>query len=400
MQHSDIQPLVTAYHRMLGSVTFPNKRFLYSRIDWRERMIGIKGPRGAGKTTLLLQRIREAYKDTDKAIWVSLDNLWFQTHNVDELVDWLYSYGVTDIFFDEVHKCPQWTLRLKNYYDNYPDLRIVYTGSSMLEIDNSNVDLSRRQSLYSLPVMSFREYLSMEGLVGLDALTLDNLLADHVEIATELCSKHKILKHFEAYLDHGQYPFYKTDGAAFHRHLAATANLCVESDLPAVADVTYPTVEKTKRLLMIVAESVPFVPNISKLAAALNTTRDMCLKLLYLLDRAGVLCLLTRQRKSYKQLAAPEKIYLANTNLIAALSANGDTGNRRETFFLSQLRNVAEIAMPSAGDFTIDGRTFEVGGPSKDFTQIKDMDGSYLIIDGIETGHGARIPLWMFGLLY
>lgn len=401
MESADILPLINAYHRRLASTTLLFKRYLFNTINWNVRLIGIMGARGAGKTTLLLQHIKETFKNPDDTLWVSLDNLWFQNHSLLELVDYLYAHGMTTIFFDEVHKYPHWIQLIKNLYDSYPDLNIVYTGSSMLEIDNSKTDLSRRQSLYMLPVMSFREYLAFIDVLHLQPLKLEDLLENHVSIAMDIVQQTKILKHFHDYLEHGCYPFFKEAGADYLMRLAATAQLVIDTDMPAVEKVTYATLEKTKKLLGIIAQSVPLVPNISKLGSALESTRDSTIRMIYTLDKAQILMLLTRELKSYKHLVAPEKIYLNNTNLMAAFSTPVNEGNMRETFFMNQVQQVGTVQMPKNGDFLVNGKyLFEVGGPYKTFEQIKDEPDSYLVIDNIEMGTGNRIPLWLFGLLY
>lgn len=401
MTHSDIQPLLTVYLRRISTVDMSFKRYLHSVINWNARLIGIKGPRGVGKTTLLLQHIRENFANSDDAIWLSLDNFWFKTHSLDELVEWLYTHGRTAIYLDEVHKYPDWALHIKNYYDNYPDLRIIYTGSSMLNIDNSNVDLSRRQTVYTLPIMSFREYLQFENITQTGPITLDQLLIDHQSIAMSLCRKCKILNAFDQFNKIGQYPFYKENPEDYLSKLATATALVIENDLPSTTDITYATIEKMKKLLMIISENVPFIPNISKLCASLSTTRDSCLRMLYLLDRANVIKLLHKELRNYKSILSPEKIYMANTNLMEAFSSRKDIGNMRETYFISQIQPVSTVQMPTKGDFLINGDyTIEVGGPSKSFEQIKNINNSYLAIDGIEIGDGERIPLWMFGLLY
>jgi predicted AAA+ superfamily ATPase len=401
MESADILPLINAYHRRLASTTLLFKRYLFNTINWNVRLIGIMGARGAGKTTLLLQHIKETFKNPDDTLWVSLDNLWFQNHSLLELVDYLYTHGMTTIFFDEVHKYPNWIQFIKNLYDSYPDLNIVYTGSSMLEIDNSKTDLSRRQSLYMLPVMSFREYLAFIDVLHLQPLKLEDLLENHVSIAMDIVQQTKILKHFHDYLEHGCYPFFKEAGADYLMRLAATAQLVIDTDMPAVEKVTYATLEKTKKLLGIIAQSVPLVPNISKLGSALESTRDSTIRMIYTLDKAQILMLLTRELKSYKHLVAPEKIYLNNTNLMAAFSTPVNEGNMRETFFMNQVQQVGTVQMPKNGDFLVNGKyLFEVGGPYKTFEQIKDEPDSYLVIDNIEMGTGNRIPLWLFGLLY
>lgn len=401
MSQDDLQTMHAKYLRKVAAVDMTFRRYLYDKINWDVRMIGIKGARGVGKTTLLLQRIRLAFADPNEAFYVSLDDFWFQSHTLDELAQWLNSRGVTHLFLDEVHKYPKWSQTLKNLYDDYPEMRVVYTGSSMLEIDHSKADLSRRQTLYTLNVLSFREYLEFEGALQMPALTLDEVLKSHVVKAMEISNEIKVLRYFEDYLRRGCYPFYKESGDDFLLRLDETAKVVMEMDLPAVEEVTYPTIQKAKALLMIIAKNVPFEPNIQTLVNELETTRDLCLKLLYALDRAGLLLLLTNKPKSYKHLVKPKKIYLGNTNLMHAFSPSAEVGTRRETFFLNQVGAVAEVVMPQKGDFKVNGnRLFEVGGESKTFDQIANIPESYLVIDDIETGFGNRIPLWMFGMLY
>ena len=401
MQQSDLMLITTIFHRRLATVDLSFKRYLYNQIDWDYRLIGIKGARGVGKTTLLLQYIKEHFKDKKQTLWVSLDNLWFKNHGLDELVEYLYTHGITTIFFDEVHKFKDWALYFKNFYDSYPDLKIVYTGSSMLEIDNSKVDLSRRQVLYTLGNMSFREYLDFSGTLKTDALTLTQLLASHIDTAMEISSKIKVLQHFDDYCRFGCYPFFVEAKKNFYLQLNSVIQLVIETDMPSVMDVSYSTLEKIKKLLMIIVSNVPFAPNITKLAQILGSSRDNCLRMLYALDKANIISLLTKETKSYKHLAAPNKIYLNNTNLMYALSGGVDIGNMRETFFFNQLSQISDVVMPQQGDFLVDGRyLFEVGGQSKTYDQIKNIPDSYLAIDNVETGLGNRIPLWMFGLLY
>lgn len=401
MELTDIRPLIDFYHSRLAQVTTAFKRYLYPTINWESRVIGIKGERGVGKTTMLLQRIKEKYANPDDTFYITLDHFWFSTHTLQDLVDFLYRRGITEFYIDEVHKYKGWSTILKNLVDQYQDLRIVYTGSSLLEIDNAKADMSRRQTPYTLKGMSFREYLSYEGILGMGPVPLDRLLQEHSSIAIDIVSKTKVLRDFDAYLHNGVYPFYREAGNDFLIRLKEVVNLVVESDLPAVEKITYDTVEKCKKLLMIIAENVPLQPNVDRLATSLSTTRDTLLKLLYNLDKSQILELLTVQLKNYKKLVNPEKIYLGNTNLMYALSPKIDIGTLRETFFIDQLSSIDTVQMPVKGVFLVGGQyLFEVGGESKDFEQIAGISDSYLAIDGIEVGYGARIPLWMFGLLY
>lgn len=402
MELSDIKPLIDTYHRKIMTTSLTFKRYLYSKINWNVRLLGIRGARGVGKTTLILQYIKENFNNIDDALYVSLDNLWFNSYKLEDLVEYLYSHGIKYIFLDEVHKYPNWAVVIKNFYDNYPNLNIVYTGSAMLAIDNSKADLSRRQTLYTLNGMSFREYLEYEGIMQINPINLEDLLSNHVKLAMDICYNTVILKHFDNYLQKGYYPYYKESGEDYHYRIGEVTNLIIESDLPSVEDVTFSTIQKTKKLLMVIAQNVPLEPNIAKLTTQLETTRDQCLKMLYILDRAQLLMLFGEKIKDYKHLTNPKKIYLNNSNLMCSLSpSNISEGNKRETFFANQLNSIANVTIPKKGDFLVDGKfLFEVGGNSKTFDQIANIPESYLAIADIETGSGNRIPLWMFGLLY
>lgn len=401
MDISELQPLFDNYHRKIAKIDLRFKRYLYSQINWNARLIGIKGPRGVGKTTMLLQNILESYTDIDKALYASLDDLWFASHSLMDLVDWTYRHGIMRLYLDEVHRYDQWSINLKNIYDNYPDMSIVYTSSSLLVMDNAKVDLSRRQTVYTLYGMSFREYLELEGVVNLDAIPLEDLLQNHVRHAMRITNAIKVVPHFEAYLRHGYYPFYRESVEDFPTRLRETVSVVIESDLPAVEKVTFETLQKVKRLLMIISERVPFEPNMSELWKQLDTNNELGLRMLYALDKAQILGLLTAKSKSYKNLTKPDKIFLGNPNLMHALCSHVDKGNERETFFYSQLIVKSQIQYPRRGDFLIDDKyLFEVGGKSKTFDQIADEADSFLAVDDTEVGHGNRIPLWMFGLLY
>ena len=401
MEQNTIQPLIDACRIKLAHTSLRFKRYLYVQINWDVRLIGIKGARGVGKTTLLLQHIKESFPKSSQALYVSLDNLWFRTHTLEELAEYAHLHGITHLFLDEVHKYPDWSVTIKNLYDLYDDLSIVYTGSSMLEIDHSKTDLSRRQTLYTLYGMSFREYLEFEGITTMQAIGFDELLSNHEEIASELTVKVKVMQHFAQYLKNGYYPFYKDAGKDYLMRLQEVASLIIETDLPAVEDVSYGTIQKTKTLLMIIAQSLPLVTNVNKLGAQLETGRDLCLKMLYALDKAGLILLLTEKIKDYKHLISPEKIYLNNTNLMNALSLQTEIGTIRETIFANQLSAVTKLTMPKEGDFMVNETyLFEVGGKGKTFRQIADIPNSYLAVDDTEIGYENRIPLWMFGLLY
>jgi uncharacterized protein len=401
MEYTDIQPLLNVYHRKLAATDLRFKRYLYNEINWNVRLVGIKGARGVGKTTLLLQHIKDSFENVDDALYFSLDNLWFDNHRLEDLVEFLYTHGVVNLYIDEVHRYKNWWSLLKNFYDNYPDLKIVYTGSAMLAIDNSVADLSRRQSLYMLNGLSFREYLEYEDVITVPSVRLEDLLKNHVQIALDITSKMKVLKYFDLYLRSGYYPYYKEAGDDYLMRLSEVVRLVIDDDIPSVEEITYTTAQKIKKLLMVIAQNVPLEPNINKLASQLESSRDQTLKMLYWLDRAGLLWLLTEKQKDYKHLLGPKKVYLNNPNLMFALSGSVSEGTMRETFFANQVGTVADLIMPKQGDFLVDETSlFEVGGSRKTFDQIADIPNCYLAIDDIEVGNGNRIPLWMFGLLY
>ena len=403
MNESRIEEIIRVFNRRLTATPTEFHRYLFYEIDWEDKLIGIKGPRGCGKTTLLLQHIKQSFhgQELEKVLYVSLDNIWFADNKILDLVDFHYNHGGTHIFIDEIHYEPKWQTMLKNMSDNYPGMYIVYTGSSMLEIDAHEGDLSRRQVMYEMRGLSFREYLEYEGVVKHERLTLEQLMGNHVEIAMDICSRTNVLGCFNKYLREGYYPFYKAVRQGFDSRLLATVNQVIESDYPQIDDVTVATIRKTKKMLMVLSECVPQLPNMSQLYRELETDRNNGLKMLRALERGGLLLLLGSKAKSINQLSRPDKIYINNPTLMYALSPRADIGSVRETFFMNQLSQSHELSYPKAGDFLVDGRyLFEVGGKGKTFSQIKDIPDSYLAVDDTEIGRGARIPLWLFGMLY
>ncbi len=401
MEEVTIESIFRNYLRKVEETSVTFHRYLYNKIQWDAWCIGIKGARGVGKTTLILQHIKEAFPDRTKALYVSLDNIWFANHSLTDLVEYFYTHGGTHLFIDEVHKYPMWDRVLKNLADDYSNLHIVYTGSSMLQIDNNQGDMSRRQIVYTLREMSFREYLELEGLYKQEALSIENLLENHATIASNITSKVKVLPAFEKYLHCGCYPFYKRDNIEFESRLKEVIDQILYTDLPSVEDVSFATIQKTRRLLMILAERVPQTPKMTELYNALESSREQGLKMLYALERASLISLITTEPKNVKSMVKPDKILMGNPNLMNALSPNAEIGTIREAFFVNQLAAIAEVLYPKKGDFLINRKyLFEVGGRKKSFEQIKDEPNSFLAVDSIETGMFSRIPLWMFGLLY
>ncbi|MBQ9368052.1 MAG: AAA family ATPase [Victivallales bacterium] len=401
MESQELQRIYESQERRLKSVETRFHRFLHSQINWNARLISIQGARGTGKTTMLLQRIKEMFPQPEQALYASLDNLWFANHSLLDLVDYHVMHGGTHLFLDEVHYLKEWQTTLKNLYDDYPQLSIVYTGSSLLKISKEGGDLSRRQVIYSLPGLSFREYLAFEQLVALPVLSLKEIHSEHVELARKVTTSCAVQRVFEQYLVKGYYPFYKEPGDGYEERLLQIVAQVLESDYPAIDDALPSTIHKARRMLMILADNPPQTPNITKLCLELETDRKQGLKMLYALERAGLLSLLEASGATLKNLSRPAKIYCENPNLMYALASEAPIGTIRECFFLNQLRSGHQVVYPSQGDFLVDGKyLYEIGGRKKSFSQIKDVPDSFLAVDNTEIGRGNRIPLWCFGFLY
>ncbi len=389
-------------NRLIDETPTAFHRRLYRSVDWENRLVCIKGPRGTGKTTMLRQSAKERFGLDPRAIYVSFDHYWFKTHSPLEFAEEMHKQGVTHLFVDEVHHVEHWQTAIKNFTDFYPEMSVVYSGSSLLKMDNREGDLSRRQMAYTLDGLSFREFLAYEGALDAEPVPLEAVLADHVRIAADVARKIRVLPLFERYLATGFYPFYKTEHSGYYERVAATVDKVLDSDWPAVEDVTPATIRKTKKMLAVLAASCPQQPNMSALYRELETDRNQGLKMLSVLERAGLLALVPSGKDSLKNLSRPEKIFCANPNLMHALVSRADEGTIRETFFVNQLRAAGHaVVCADRGDFTVDGRyRVEVGGRKKGFAQIKDIPESFVAADDLEAGFGNRIPLWLFGFLH
>lgn len=388
-------------HRNVSQVSVSFKRDFHDTINWNARLIGIKGPKGVGKSTLLKQHIKETFPDDSKVLYVSLDNMWFANNDLADLVEYHYLHGGTHLFLDEVHKYEHWQTYIKNIYDDYPTMNVVFTGSSMLKLDKGEGDLSRRAAMYTMDGLSFREYLMFENALQFNKLSLDDITKNHVQIATDIARRIHILPYFEQYCKYGYYPFYKEDLEGFHAKLLEVVQQTIEMDIPSVDNVEYATVQKLKKLLGIIALQVPFIPKMEDLYGQLETSREQGLKLLDLLEKSALLSQLKNRTKAIRQMSSPDKLFLDNTNLMYAYNRSPEIGTIRETFFNNQVGTKHKLNSVKKGDFLIDGKcTIEVGGADKSFEQIKDIPDSYLAIDDVEFGRGNKIPLWLFGFLY
>ena len=401
----DMKPLFLAFYRKLEETDMRFERYLKSQIDWNNRLIAITGARGTGKTTLLLQHIKEHYGNNPQdVLYMSLDNIYFSTNNLYSLVDDFYSQGGRVLYIDEVHKYPTWSQEIKNIYDDFPTLKVIFTGSSMLQIFKADADLSRRVRHYQLFGMSFREFLIYEKLLSKsqEAFSLDEILENHISVSQKLTREITPLPAFQKYLQYGYYPYYKEDINGYGERVLQTFNTIMESDLPNTESIDFYSISRIKKLFYILSEMVPFTPNISQLSQMVDVTRQSLMNYLRLLEKAHSVLLLKQETTGIRQMVKPEKIYLQNTNYSYALSTeNPEIGNLRETFFFNQLQQNHKVTYKEQTDFCIDGKYyFEIGGKNKGTKQIKDLNNAYLALDGLTTGYRNEIPLWLFGFLY
>lgn len=371
-------------------------------IDWDNRLIGIKGNRGVGKTTLLLQYIKKNFKADNKVLYVSLDNFYFAENKLYNLANDFYKKGGQFIAIDEVHRYPDWSIELKNIYDDFPDLRIVFTGSSLLHLQKAKADLSRRAVMYEMPGLSFREFLNFETGLQLSFYSLNEILSRHTEITAEIISQIKPLEHFENYLNYGYYPFYLENKKSFHQKLSETIQTVIEIDIPQFEAVQTSNIIYLKKLLNIISNSVPFKPNLNSISQRTGIALNTMKKYIKYLNDAQMLALLYFQDKGINSLNKAEKIYLDNSNLIYNFSGNtGNIGNMRETFFMNQVGYQNKLNASKNADFMVNDKyTIEIGGKNKKQSQIKGIENAFIVKDNITIGNDNIIPLWLFGFLY
>lgn len=377
------------------------RRYLHNQINWKQRMIGIKGPRGTGKTTLMLQHLKYDLGLPSDALYITADHTWFYNHSLLETANDWYKQGGKILFIDEVHKYPKWSVELKNIYDGLPEMQVVFSASSALDIYRGEADLSRRVVSYLLAGLSFREFLSFSTGNDFDTVSIDDIVKDHRDLSRIITDDLRPLPAFRKYLQLGYLPIIAEGEDSYQLKLTQVINTIVETDLAYIAGYNTGTATKVKKLLGVIAESVPFKPNIAALSRKLDLSRDSVYQYIYQLKDARLLNTLSSEGKGVSTLQKPDKIFLENTNLAFALKEKPDTGNIRETFVLNQLLNAGlNVSSPTEGDFYINGLTVEVGGKNKSTSQVRHLDNYIVAADDIETGAGNKIPIWLFGFLY
>lgn len=379
------------------------ERELERKINWNARLISVRGSRGTGKTTLFLQHIKKTFSNNlNKVLYVNLDNIYFSNNTLVELAEKFASRGGTHLFIDEVHKYENWSKEIKNLYDDFPELHIAFTGSSLLEILNGRADLSRRTLVYELTGLSFREYLSLIKAHDFPIFTLEEILKNNDQISAEIASKIKPFEFFDDYLSFGYYPYFLEGKDDYFNRLNETLNMILEVELPMLRGLEIAYIPRIKKLLAVIGESAPFIPNITQLAAKIGISRQTLLIYLKYLEDAKLINQLYKKSRGLSVLEKPEKILMENTNLIELFNGeNVNTGSRRETFVLNQLLHSHKVDFSEESDFFVDSKyTFEVGGKNKKRKQIQEIPDSYIIADDIEFGTDRRIPIWLLGFMY
>ena len=373
-------------------------------INWDAQLICLRGARGVGKTTLMLQYIKSHYRPmSNEVLYVSLDAVYFSTHTLIDLADRFYKNGGKHLFVDEVHKYNSWSREIKEIYDTYPDMRVVISGSSLLNILGGDADLSRRCIPYELHGLSFREYLQFFHNIQIQPRSLQDILEHPEEICSEVLDKCHPLPLFKDYLQHGYFPFYLKSKENYATLIEQVVNYVIETELPQCYGVDMAMVRKIKALMSIVSSSIPYEVDATKLSGVIGVHRTTVVNYLYMLDKAKLINMLFAEAKTIKKLQKPDKIYIENPNMLYALAeGNVEIGTARETFCINQLRVHHNVEYSKKqGDFRVDGKyTFEIGGQSKGFGQVAGMPDSYVLADGIETPFGRKLPLWIIGFLY
>lgn len=391
-----METLYDSFRIMLDLTPMKYIRSFHDKINWNNRLIGLMGQKGVGKSTLLLQHIKK-FNNINETLYVQADEIYFAGHSLYELALDFFKRGGKHLYIDEIHKYDRWSTEIKMIYDKLPLLNVVYSGSSLLALKKGNsADLSRRTIEYTMQGLSFREYLNIANDWNLQPSNLEEILKGNVDFPY---GEHRPLKYYDEYCRKGYYPFFKEED--FNLRLKQAINETVEHDIPNYAGMAVASAIKLKKLMYVIANSVPFKPNYSKLSRELEISRNQLPDYISYIESSGIFNSLKEKGSSDAILHKIEKLYLNNSNIAYAISgSNPDKGNIRETMFLTWMRENHNVTSSKISDFEIDGVTFEVGGKNKTGRQVKEADVAFLVKDDIEYAFGNSIPIWMFGFVY
>ena len=398
-----METLYNKHKILISNVSLRIVRDVMNKISWDKQLVGIRGSRGVGKTTLMRQYIRQKYGTrAGEALYCVMDSMYFTNHTLLDLAEHFHQMGGKHLFLDEVHKYPTWSKEVKEIIDLWPDMKVTFTGSSLLQILNADADLSRRVLSYEMAGLSFREYLRFYKGIELPSYSLDEILAESDFICDSVCKVCTPLPLFNEYLRVGYYPFYDGNEVEYYSRIENVISFIIDQEMTLFCGVEPAYTRKLKAMLLYLSENLPYEVNIAKLASYLEINKTTVLSYLSFMDRAELVKLLYTDNKSVTKMQKPDKIYIHNTNMLCALGTQTNIGTLRECFVVNQLSNnhVVEYGK-SNGDFKVDGEIiFEVGGRDKSFEQIANIKDSYILADSMEYPIGKKLPLWIIGLLY
>lgn len=397
-----MEKIINRQMRLLNLTQVEHVRSIFYDINWDSRLIAIRGAKGVGKTTLMLQYIKMKGADAKRILYASLDSAYFTQHTLIDFAEDFYKKGGERLFLDEVHKYDNWSREIKEIYDLYPDMKVVISGSSLLSILNGDADLSRRCLPYDIQGMSFREYLEIVHGIILPKVTLDELLGNPNSLCERVMQTCRPLSYFDDYLREGYYPFILEGQMEYTIRLENVINYIIEVELPKLCNVDVANIRKLKALVAVISSNVPMQVDMQKLSAMLEVSRVTLLGYLQHLAKAKILNLLYSSEMNVKKLQKPDKIFVENPNIMDAMTLDTvNEGTKRECFLVNQLRNSHKVEYTKRGDFLVDGSyTIEVGGKSKDGSQIAGVENAFIASDDTEYAYGNKIPLWAFGFLY
>ena len=387
-------------HTIFKKNDFTYKRYFHKTLNLDKKLVGIIGARGVGKTTYLIQYLKALDLPFSKKLYISADTITIPS--LFEVANAFYKEEGEVLIIDEIHKYKNFEIELKKIYDIL-DLKVIFSGSSALKLDNAKADLSRRAVVYQVDGLSFREFIELSKEITLPSFTLEEILENHVDIAYELLEKFNLTLLFREYLKSGYYPFYFEDKEDYLIKLNQTINTVIEVDIPSIFPIEYDSVQNLKKLVRLLCESHPYTPNIKELLVKMDMKDNYkgLYRFLEYLNRAKIFNTIKSKTKGDNIFVKPDKIYLNNTNLHHAYCAQSNIGTLREVFITSMLQSRHQLEVAKKGDFLVDGKyLLEVGGKKKSFKQIKDIENSFVVSDDVEIGSGNKIPLWLFGFMY
>jgi len=399
-----MEKLFQLQDRLLNRTPMQIIRECAKSINWNAQLLSIRGPKGVGKSTMILQHIRLTFPRGDRSyLYCKLDSGYFANHTLSELVEQFSMNGGKHLFLDEVHKYENWSTEIKDIYDYYPDLQVVISGSSLLSMMEGDVDLSRRCVSHDIQGLSFREYLQFYKKISLPIYSLNQILQSAGDICSEVNTVCKPVAEFHEYLKVGYYPYYQKNQIDYYDIIEQVVNYVIDEEMPRICKVELGNTRKIKALMYVLAQSEPFEVDMNRLSQQSGLKRETILNYFQYLQKAKLLNLLYSDLKNVKKLQKPDKIYIADTNILHALvTAPIRIGTIRETFAVNQLSALHDVEYGrKQGDLKVDGQyIFEVGGENKDYTQIANLPDSYILADNLEFSSGHKLPLWLIGLLY